>query len=577
MKYSKLFILSILGALLAFNGAVNAQLQITEMMVDATNNNDWEWIEVYNPSGAAIPLSGYLLDDLGDASPVGDPANITTGSVPAGGVAVIYDAATLDDARFRAAWPVPAGVPVIGATFFPTLNNGGDAIGLWPNRAAYDADTMDTDGLGDIEVVQFNNAAVSLDFSMGFTIPDKVSIEWNGTGNWQDSANWAATQAGVNGGVTSTQTFLSGMNQLNSTDDFANPGAAPAGTTNNLVITEMMFNPRSDEPQWEWMEVYNGTGATIDFAATPYVFDEEGGTALTEANLTQGSIADGEVAVLFNGGAITAADMETAWGAGVNYIPVDGWQSLNNGATGDVAGIWDALDADYAADKAGAAGGGASVWPNAVASANYEGAIDDGMTSFSLTSLSADPTDPANWVPSTTGSNANPVFSGGAPIDHDGGEVGSPGSFGTVTPPGLLCDLDSDGDCDTADIEMIIDAGGGTVAADLITWLGQASASNNPYLGGAKTFKVGDVNLDGSIGSDDLGQLLNKFNSTTDLDWIDGNLNGDGVVDSADLGLLLNNFNFTSAAAAAVPEPGSVSLLIVALVGLTMASRRKTF
>lgn len=146
--------------------------------------------------------------------------------------------------------------------------------------------------------------------------------------------------------------------------------------------------------------------------------------------------------------------------------------------------------------------------------------------------------------------------------------------------PSLLCDLDADGDCDSDDIDMLY--AGSPSATDIGTWLTQASDPANPYKlasGGtaADVYVLGDVNLNGDVDSDDLGLLLNNFGSSAGPGWGGGDLNANMVVDSDDLGLLLNNFGNTTAsaaAAAAVPEPSSVALILVALCG-AIASRRR--
>lgn len=137
----------------------------------------------------------------------------------------------------------------------------------------------------------------------------------------------------------------------------------------------------------------------------------------------------------------------------------------------------------------------------------------------------------------------------------------------------VACDLDADGDCDNADIDILYAADG-----DIDQWLADASTIDNPANPGAAfTFKRGDANLDGSVDSTDLGLLLNNFGQSGGNAglWGGGDTDDSGNVDSTDLGLLLNNFNFTSAAAlgASVPEPNS-SVLCLILAGLMFTTRR---
>jgi hypothetical protein len=281
--------LTITAALAAAN--VQAQLQVTEILSDTVSAGDdaWEWIEVRNTGATPIDLNGYIIDRLGDAIPGTINPSINSAltantMIPAGGVAVLYDAdvsisaADFNDALFRQAWALAPTVPLIGVSggFGGGLTNtGGAAIGIWQNSDAYALDVAD-DGMGVFRVTQFNNSAVSVDFrtASGFPASESgISLAWNGSGSFQDGANWASTATGT------TSVLVTVPGSTNSPEDIANPGIVPGGVPpTGLMFTEIMYNPASggtNEAPWEWVEIYNNTGAAIDFSVTPYVFDDD--------------------------------------------------------------------------------------------------------------------------------------------------------------------------------------------------------------------------------------------------------------------------------------------------------------
>jgi len=216
-----------------------------------------------------------------------------------------------------------------------------------------------------------------------------------------------------------------------------------------LVISELMYNPASNEPDWEWVEVYNPGAVAVDMAG--YVLDDNNATALTAANIASGTVPAHGTAVLFNADAISAEDLQAAWGAGVNLVAVGGWNVLSLGNSGDRVGLWrdfslyrtdhvthaNTVD-DVAFDDDGI------VWP-----------ADDGAASIYLVDVSADNAVGGNWRLSQSGTAGawQSVAAGG----NDGGDVGSPGlvpgRWHNTTNP---LDVNADGLVTPADVLTLI-------------------------------------------------------------------------------------------------------------------------
>lgn len=549
MKVARRTTLALSGALtcwLGLQSSAQAQLQVTEIMSNplSPNDNAWEWIEVRNTGAAPIDLNGYIAGRLGDTQFVTPAVNsqlATNTIVPAGGVAVLYDAdltgaGDYNDGLFRTAWGLAPSVPLIGTRGFALglTNSGGSSIGFWQDASLYNQDVAD-DGAGTLRINQFTNAAFSIDFRTTNNFPavsEGTSIRWSGNGSYQDGANWGPTTSGT------TSVIATLAANVNSPEDIANPGVYPIGTApSGLSFTEVMYNPRSggtNEVPWEWVEVFNNTGATIDFGVTPYVFDDDDDNALTAANITSGAIPSGTGAVLFNANAttgVTLATMQAAWdnGLGINFIPVSTFTQLAQ--AGDKLGLWPS----FAAYSSEATTGQGRTMANVVATVTYDDEAlsqagvsgtwptDDGNGSIHLVSFDSDPTVGDNWALSSEADGIS-IFANainGTVTVHDGGDLGTPGVFSVET----ASDADFNND-------NIVDG------ADFLIW--------------QRGFGTGSTN------------------ATGDAD-------GNGAVDAADLAAWKAAFGGAPAVAAvgAVPEPASLTLAGLAVIFAAGAAARR--
>jgi autotransporter-associated beta strand protein len=84
----------------------------------------------------------------------------------------------------------------------------------------------------------------------------------------------------------------------------------------------------------------------------------------------------------------------------------------------------------------------------------------------------------------------------------------------------------------------------------------------------------GDTNLDGAVNGTDLNVVLSYYN-TSGATWGKGDVNYDGVVNGTDLNAVLSNYNQSigmTAGDVAVPEPGTLALLVMGAVGVMAGS-----
>jgi hypothetical protein len=96
---------------------------------------------------------------------------------------------------------------------------------------------------------------------------------------------------------------------------------------------------------------------------------------------------------------------------------------------------------------------------------------------------------------------------------------------------------------------------------------------NQLILAGQVGGEAGDVNQDGKVDLDDFGILKSNFGTGTTP--AQGDVNNDGKVDLSDFGILKGNFG-AGGAAAAVPEPNAMTLLLLGAAGLAAYRARRT-
>lgn len=540
-----------------------AQLQITEIMYDtAADEGAWEWFEVFNASSAELDLDGYVFDDFSLSANARRSPNIL--GVASGGrsaetivgshqVAILYNGAKLDfeEERFRSAWSLSEEVTLIGVDGFQSLNNSGDIFGIWPSMAAYNLDLRNTDEDESLEVATFDSAVAWIDFgSEGFPRATNVTLEWTGTGGYQDGAQWIARSAEDAGVVLSRETLLP-TSPLNSDADVGSPGTVGAsGQAAAMVISEIMYNPASSEPsEWEWIEIVNGLDQDIDFTETPFYLDDVAGNSLSQANISSGAIPAGGVGVLIRD-TVATEHFSAAWGDETNLIPVSNWPSLNNG--GDTVGIWE-HEADYLSDSSSGedrsfelaisavayADGGPDEWPN----------VADGQ-SIRLVDFDGDLNEPSNWALSSLedGQSYSPqvVFSSNL-VDHAGGDLGTPGQFGgvgaTQSSDGL--DLNGDGSINGDDAVMLCDVVAESELEQLLF------RSNIP---------LGDFDFSGRVEFSDFLVVAANFGDV-DKHYGEGDADCDGEVSFDDFLIVSMNFGRGLAqprTLTTVPEPYSL-------------------
>ena len=563
----KWMVLRLMAVALLMTGAVGvakAQLEglvITEIMANPVGSDSfYEWFEVVNTSASTIDLENWYVDEVDgfirfDFGPTILAANnpgvnpldngLSGMTLLPGQVGVIYDGFNFnpfnhDEQAFRDTWNVPANAAVISMDFAPSLNNGGDTIAFYETIADLEADALDPVAFnaGGTTLANFNNAALTLPYEDGTNgwpaTTSGFSVEISDTSaDASVGSNWTLSVDGVRGASVSNALIdNSGVGTINDTDDFGSPGQIQnLGTPpSGLHFTEIMYNPASPEPAWEWVEVYNNTGSAIDFGANPGVFDDDDNDDFAGPNLTSGVIPDGSVAVIFNAADNTLQNMIDAWdpgGAlGVNLIPATEFTSFTQG--GDGLAIWSSF-ADYTGETT--TGQGRS-FDNALTSIDYENNDDAWPDDNGTSSVYLEDVTNAG-LPGTIDGD----FSGNGTVDAADYTIWRD-NLGTTS--GALPsdgDADGDGDVDTDDYDIWV-ANFGGVATGGSFWA----------LSGSDIF---DFDSRPAVGIPAVGGVVIAEG---------GNVASPGVFIAA-------------GPSAAIPEPSAALLLLAGVAGLASVRR----
>ena len=216
----------------------------------------------------------------------------------------------------------------------------------------------------------------------------------------------------------------------------------------SLTITEIMYDPASDEDDWEWIEVYNPGTAPVDLAG--FVIDDGDAVEQPGSNLSGGVVAPGATAVLFNADDVSTLDFEAAWGTGITLVPVTGWANMSLSAV-DQVGIW----SSYAAYR-----GDHPSHHFAIDSVSYDSgpafpASNDSASIF-LIGVELDNASGSYWGRSEQGRAG--AYVSAAAGGNSGQDVGSPGLIPAAGVAVVETEDDTsiseDGDTDTYEISL---------------------------------------------------------------------------------------------------------------------------
>ncbi len=266
---------------------------ISEVMYDpAGTESAEEWVEIYNPTAAAIDLTGWsLADNAGswtfpDGTILGAGETLTVARDAAGFQALYGFAPDVDGLTLSLA---------NSADYLLLVDPKGNAISkvAWGgSKPNWSLSTVEATTLArcPADQEQFNR----LDWLTGAApTPDAIPTECGGSGN----------------------------------------GGGTGGSLDHLVVTEVFYDTPGTDSAEEWVEIYNGTGADVDLSG--WTLQDNSGSWSFPGGTT---IADGQFLVV----ARDAAGFRALYGSDPDLSGL----SLALGNSGDVIRLVDGSGAE---------------------------------------------------------------------------------------------------------------------------------------------------------------------------------------------------------------------------------------
>ena len=280
-----------LGAYEAQASTPGGDLVVNEVMANPDDERRGEFVELYNPTGAAIDAAGLVLDD-GDSTDVVTAYAGATTLVPAGGFAVVLDA---DYAGIAEGYDIPPEAVLLSVPGF-TLGS----------------------GLSTTDPVSISRAgAVVSTYFNPFDPGNGISAERIDPEGADDAGNWIACPCGASPGR----------------ENCIVSGGGPIGA-DTLVITEVMATPTVQASE-EFIELYNYGEQAVELAGL-LVSDGDSQDTLVAVAGKASSVGPGEYAVIIDPDLILT--MEGApynLDASVPAVVSVAGAALGNGLTGN--------------------------------------------------------------------------------------------------------------------------------------------------------------------------------------------------------------------------------------------------